>query len=103
MPIKDTVGAVSVGIVNNQVMLDLDFEEDSSASVDMSIVATGSGDIVEIHSLGEEATYTRKEFDKMLNLALESLTQIAELQSAFYEKISSINHWKRKNIKEARL
>jgi len=52
VPIRDTVGAVSVGIVNNQLMLDLDFEEDSNAAVDMTIVATGSGEIVEITFFG---------------------------------------------------
>jgi ribonuclease PH len=103
VPIRDTVGAVSVGIVNNQLMLDLDFEEDSNAAVDMTIVATGSGEIVEIHSLGEEATYTRKEFEAMLDLGLESLKQIAELQNVFYEKMPSINLWKRKSVKEAKL
>ncbi len=103
IPIKDSVGAISVGIVNGSIMLDLDFEEDSSTSVDMTIVATGSGELIEVHSLGEEATYTKKEFDAMLNLGLDSLKQIAELQKAFYEKMPSISLWKRKNIKEARL
>jgi len=103
VPIKDSVGAVSVGIVEKKLMLDLDFDEDSNASVDMTIVATGNGDIVEIHSLGEESTYSRKEFEGMLNLGLESLKQIAELQRAFYEKMPSIGMWKRRNVKEARL
>ncbi len=103
VPIKDTVGSISVGIVDGQVMLDLDFDEDSKASVDMTVVATGSGELVEVHSLGEEATYTKKEFNTMLDLALEALKDISALQIAFYEKISSIYHWKKKNIKEARL
>ena len=100
-PIKDFVAAVSVGIVNNQILLDLNFEEDSSAKVDMNVVATGSGRISEIQALGEEHSFTREDFDKMLSLGLEGIKQLIELQKAFFEVQGGI--FRRKNIKEARL
>ncbi|MFN3813305.1 MAG: ribonuclease PH [Aquificaceae bacterium] len=100
-PIKDFVASVSVGIVNEQILLDLSYEEDSSASVDMNVVATGHGSISEVQALGEENTFTRGEFDKMLSLALDGISQLIELQRAFYEVGSGV--WKRKGIKEARL
>jgi ribonuclease PH len=100
-PIKDFVASVSVGIVEGQILLDLNYEEDSSAKVDMNVVATGTGSISEIQALGEENTFTRDEFDKMLSLALNGITQLVELQRAFYEINAGV--WRKKNIKEARL
>lgn len=100
-PIKDFVASVSVGIVNGQILLDLSYDEDSSASVDMNVVATGYGSISEIQALGEENTFTREEFNKMLSLALDGISQLIELQRAFYEIDSGV--WKRKSVKEARL
>ncbi|SNZ10744.1 ribonuclease PH [Hydrogenobacter hydrogenophilus] len=100
-PIKDFVASVSVGIVEGQILLDLNYEEDSSAKVDMNVVATGTGSISEIQALGEENTFTRDEFDKMLSLALDGISQLVELQKAFYEINAGI--WRKKNIKEARL
>ncbi|MDW8033296.1 MAG: ribonuclease PH [Aquificaceae bacterium] len=100
-PIKDFVAAVSVGIIKGKILLDLNFEEDSSAEVDMNIVATGSGNISEIQALGEEHSFTREEFDRMLTLGLEGIKQLIELQKAFFEV--SAGNFRRKNIKEARL
>ncbi len=100
-PIKDFVAAVSVGIVNNQILLDLNFEEDASAEVDMNLVATGSGRISEIQALGEEHSFTREDFDKMLSLGLEGIKQLIELQRAFFEVQGGV--FKRKGIREARL
>ncbi len=103
VPLRDFVAAVSVGIVKDEILLDLDFEEDSSAQVDMNVVATGSGKLAEIHTMGEENTFTKDQFDAMLSIALAGIKQIIELQKAFYEVSQSINYWKRKPIKEARL
>ncbi len=100
-PIKDFVAAVSVGIVNDKVLLDLDFEEDSSAKVDMNVIATGSGKISEIQALGEEHSFTRQEFNKMLDLALAGIAQIIELQEVFFDRKDNL--WLRKNVKEGRL
>ncbi len=100
-PIKDFVAAVSVGMVNGQIYLDLNYEEDSLAKVDMNVIATGSGRISEIQALGEEHSFTREEFDKMLTVALKGIEQLIELQKAFYEVQGGV--FRRKNIKEARL
>lgn len=100
-PIKDFVAAISVGMVEGNILLDLNFEEDSKAQVDINLVATGSGKISEIQALGEEHSFTREEFDKMLSLGLEAIKQLVELQKAFFEVNNGI--FRRKNIKEARL
>ncbi len=100
-PIKDFVAAVSVGMVGNQVLLDLNFEEDSEAKVDMNVVATGSGRISEIQALGEENSFTMEEFNRMLDLALAGVSQLIELQRAFFTVQNGV--WSRKGVKEGRL
>lgn len=100
-PIKDFVAAVSVGIVEDEVLLDLNFEEDSSAKVDMNVVATGQGMISEIQAMGEENTFTKEQFDKMFALAMGGIKQLVELQRSFFEIKGGI--WFRKDIKQARL
>ena len=65
------------------------------------MVGTGSGRISEIQALGEEHSFTREEFDRMLSLGLEAIKQLVELQKAFFEVNGGI--FRRKNIKEARL
>lgn len=62
-PIKDFVAAVSVGMVEGNILLDLNFEEDSKAEVDINVVGTGSGRISEIQALGEEHSFTREVWD----------------------------------------
>ncbi|HEV3138474.1 MAG TPA: ribonuclease PH [Pirellulales bacterium] len=79
-PWKDSVAAVSVGIVNGQAILDLDYEEDVAAEVDMNVVMTGSGRFVEIQGTGEEATFSETELAAMLKLARGGLEQIREIQ-----------------------
>ena len=79
-PIKDFIAAVSVGIVNGIPMIDLDYEEDSKAEVDMNFVITGKGEFVEIQGTGEERPFTQDEFEKMKNLALKGVEKIIELQ-----------------------
>ncbi|MEN3033402.1 MAG: ribonuclease PH [Aquificaceae bacterium] len=100
-PIKDFVAAVSVGLVDSKICLDLNYDEDSVAQLDMNVVATGSGRISEVHSMGEEHSCTKEEFDKLLNLALAGIQQLIELQKAFYSINSGI--FSKKSVKEARL
>jgi ribonuclease PH len=78
--IKDYVSAVSVGIVNGEVMIDLDYIEDSKAEVDMNFVITGKGEFVEIQGTGEERPFTSEEFEKMKELALKGASKIIEVQ-----------------------
>ncbi|MFD2169048.1 ribonuclease PH [Tumebacillus lipolyticus] len=68
LPITDFLAAVSVGIVGDQPVLDLNYEEDSKAKVDMNIVMTGAGRFVELQGTGEEATFSGDELNQMLSL-----------------------------------
>ncbi len=79
-PVREPVAAVSVGKVNGRMLLDLDYEEDVAAEVDMNVVMTGSGQFIEVQGTGEEATFTRTELDKLLRLASRGIKGLAEIQ-----------------------
>lgn len=79
-PINDFLASVSVGINNEQPILDLNYEEDSSAKVDMNVVMTGSGKFVEVQGTGEEAPFTRDELNNLLALAEGGINQLIEKQ-----------------------
>jgi ribonuclease PH len=80
IPLIDFLAAVSVGIVDGQPMLDLDFEEDSKAQVDMNIVMTGNGKFVELQGTGENATFSKQELDKMLEIGRKGISELINLQ-----------------------
>lgn len=69
LPLIDSVTAVSVGIVDGQPLLDLDYTEDSRAAVDMNVVMTGAGRFIEVQATGEEATFSEDELSAMVQLA----------------------------------
>ncbi|MFH1783258.1 MAG: ribonuclease PH [Candidatus Omnitrophota bacterium] len=73
LPIKDYVAAVSVGIVNGKPCLDLDYEKDSNADVDMNVVMTGSGKLIEIQGTAEKNPFSKKDLDKLLVLAKKGI------------------------------
>jgi ribonuclease PH len=79
-PLRDSVAAVSVGIVGGQVMLDLDYQQDVAASVDMNVVLTGSGRFVEIQGTGEETTFSEQELAAMLQFARSGIQQLTQIQ-----------------------
>lgn len=79
-PIKDYVAAVSVGIVGGEPLLDLSYEEDSTAEVDMNIVMTGTGKFIEIQGTAETEPFDNKQFQKMLQLANSGINEILTLQ-----------------------
>jgi ribonuclease PH len=79
-PLTNTVAAVSVGVVGGRVVLDLDYEQDSSADVDMNVVMTGEGRFVEIQGTGEEATFTDRQLSAMLKLARGGIEELIETQ-----------------------
>ncbi|MEZ4271407.1 MAG: ribonuclease PH [Myxococcota bacterium] len=79
-PLKDHVTAVSVGIVDDEPVLDLDYSMDSRAQVDMNIVMLGTGTLAEIQGTGEKRAFTRDEFNVMLDLALGASANLVELQ-----------------------
>jgi ribonuclease PH len=78
--IRDQIAAVSVGHVSGDLLLDLDYKEDSSARVDLNVVATVAGSIVEIQGTAEGEAVPRQEIDKMTDLALEGIAQLCEVQ-----------------------
>lgn len=79
-PVKEFVSAVSVGIVKDQVVLDLCYEEDSNAHVDMNVVMTGRGEFIELQSTGEEKPFSRVQFNQLLDAAEKGCNIIMEKQ-----------------------
>lgn len=80
LPLRDSVAAVSVGMVDGRAVLDLNYEEDFAAAVDMNVVMTGSGRFVEIQGTGEETTFTEKELSWMLELARSGIKELTASQ-----------------------
>jgi ribonuclease PH len=79
-PIKDSVAAVSIGIVDGKILLDLCYEEDSKADVDMNFVMTGSGKFVEVQGTAESAPFTKKQMDKMSEIAQQGIKELLKAQ-----------------------
>ncbi len=79
-PLRDSVAAVSAGVVGGEVVLDLPYEEDSRAEVDMNVVATGSGRFVEVQGTGEEGTFSREELDALTIIALKGIAELTARQ-----------------------
>jgi ribonuclease PH len=80
--IKDSIAAVSVGLLNDVELLDLEYVEDRDAEVDMNLVMTGSGQFVEVQGTGEEATFTRGQLDRLLKLGKLGIDAITAKQRA---------------------
>jgi ribonuclease PH len=85
VPLRDSVAAVSVGIVENELLLDLSYEEDSRAEVDMNVVKTGSGKFVEVQATAEGRAYSMEELQDLLELADEGLRELARQQQALVQ------------------
>ncbi len=79
-PLRDNVAATSVGIVRGESMLDLAYEEDSQAEVDMNVVMTGAGEFVELQATGEKATFGDERLLEMVRLARSGLQELFALQ-----------------------
>jgi ribonuclease PH len=80
IPVVDHVAAVSVGLVDGEVMLDLDYSEDHVAEVDMNVVMDGRGRFIEVQGTGEAAPFERERLDTMLDLASAGIAQIVAVQ-----------------------
>jgi ribonuclease PH len=78
--LSDSVAAVSVGIVDGEERLDLEYTEDRDAEVDANLVMTGSGRFIEVQGSGEEATFTRKQLDALLELGEVGIQHITAAQ-----------------------
>jgi ribonuclease PH len=81
-PLTDSVAAVSVGILEGEVLLDLPYSEDARAAVDMNVVMTGGGRLVEVQGTAEEGTFDRSELDRMLDLAERGIHELRAIQQA---------------------
>lgn len=79
-PIRDFVAGVSAGIVRNEPMLDLCYAEDSSAEIDMNLVMTGRGQIIEVQTTAEKMPVSRKEFNGLFDLAAKGISEIIEVE-----------------------
>lgn len=86
LPLLDSVAAISVGIVEGQALLDLEYVEDSNADVDMNYVITGRGEFVEVQGTAEERPFTRVQMDEMRDLAMAGCRELALLQNRALEK-----------------
>ena len=79
IPIKSKVAAISVGKVHNELLLDLEYEEDSKADVDMNIVMNDKGEFIELQGTGEEATFTQVELLKFIELSKNAFDKLFSL------------------------
>lgn len=80
LPIKDYVAATSVGVVDGKSLLDLNYEEDSRAQVDMNVVQTGAGSLVEVQGTAEGDPFPRKTLSVLMDLAADGVSQLVEIQ-----------------------
>ena len=79
-PMLQPVAAVSVGILDGEARLDLPYAEDSVADVDMNVVMTGDGKLVEVQGTAEHGVFERKQLDQMMDLAARGVARLTELQ-----------------------
>lgn len=79
-PIRSFVAATSIGIVNDEKVIDLCYEEDSNAKVDMNVIGTEEGEFVEVQGTGEESPITRRELNELLDLGEKGLKQMISIQ-----------------------
>jgi ribonuclease PH len=85
-PVTGSVAAISVGKVDGKFLLDLNYEEDSRADVDMNIVMTGDGMFVEIQGTAEEAVFTKKEMNELIRIAQKGIKVLTRIQRKVLEK-----------------
>jgi len=88
MPLKYLVSGVSVGIVEGEVLLDLDYNEDSKAEIDMNVVGTEKGQLVELQATAEKNPFSRKELGTLLSLAHKGIIEITQVQKDVLKKKS---------------
>jgi ribonuclease PH len=79
-PIKDAVAAVSIGIVEGKILLDLCYEEDSKADVDMNFVMTGAGKFIEVQGTAEASPFTRRQMERMAEIAQTGIKELLKTQ-----------------------
>jgi ribonuclease PH len=87
IPIKDFVAATSVGILNGGIILDLAYEEDSKAEVDMNIVMTGKGEFIEIQGTAERKTFNLEQMNSLLALATKGISELVDIQRSLLKDL----------------
>lgn len=88
MPLKNLISAVSVGRVDGELLLDLDYHEDSSAEIDMNVVKTDTGKIVEIQATAEKSPFSKKDFGILLSLAEKGIKELLTAQKKILKQKS---------------
>ncbi len=91
VPMNDYIAAVSVGIYNGQILLDLNYEEDSKAEMDMNVVMVGCGDFVEIQGTAERKPFSKAQADELLKLAKKGIYQLFEIQKKNLRGLKLVN------------
>jgi ribonuclease PH len=89
-PFTDSVAAISAGVVGGAAVLDLDYAEDSRAEVDLNLVATGAGELVEIQGTAEGAPFSRDRLDRLVELGLAGAGRIRDIQ---LDVLSGLDAW----------
>lgn len=89
IPITDMVAAVSVGIIGDEEMLDLCYEEDSNAVVDMNVVMASSGEFIEVQATGEQSPFRREQLNKLLDLAEGGIKELFSIQKEVLGQVSN--------------
>jgi ribonuclease PH len=87
-PIKDSVAAISIGIVDGKILLDLCYEEDSKADVDMNFVMTGSGKFIEVQGTAESSPFTKKQMERMADIAQQGIKELLREQKKVIASLS---------------
>ena len=90
-PLKDYLAAISVGIVGEEMLLDLSYAEDSSAEVDMNVVMTGAGKLVETQATAEGRTFSTEELNKLIELARPAIQHLIEVQKSILKLVTRDN------------
>ncbi len=88
VPVKDFVSAISVGVVNGDILLDLAYEEDSTADVDMNFVMTRGGQFIEVQGTAEQDPFSRDLLDKMVDVATRGILELTEKQIEIFGEIN---------------
>jgi ribonuclease PH len=83
--VLDYLGAVSVGILRGECILDLNFEEDSRADVDMNVIMQGNGEFIELQGTGEHGTFSQQQLNSMLELAKKGINEIIAIQRKLFQ------------------
>jgi ribonuclease PH len=87
IPIKDFVAATSVGMLGGELLLDLCYEEDSKAEVDMNVIMTGKGEFIEIQGTAERKPFAKEQMDKMLDLAGQGIRGLIDIQKGLLRDV----------------